>query len=546
MQNRLKIAMYLRVSKEDDENARESNSISCQRLLLKEYIERNFSREACITGCPDGYTLSDGVCPPQACITGCPDGYEIFEFVDDGYSGTNMNRPAVQELLERVRQKKINCILVKDFSRFSRDYVETGFYIGQLFPFLGIRFISVNDHYDSEAVQNQTIGMNLAFQTLLNDLYSKDLSGKVISSLHSKKERGIYCSANCPFGYRKKAEDKNQVEIVEEEAEVIREIFRLTLEGYTSVDIAKKFHKEKIKTPMEYLAARGGIHRKPVGKEFSWQHTTICKILRNDFYAGDVVYGKYEKDTVGGKNHLKPRSEWKISYDHHEPIIAREIFERVQRTRGTARPYQPRKAHVLTGKLICGACGRALRYRNAKQPYFYCNDRYTTGNENCLKKVNAFQLEQMLITVLQKEICRQMELKEVWSQYQKAQRRQCDVKTVKLQKARKNLESAGKEQLILYEQYKKQEILKEEYLACREKLQKKEEVIKTEIQKEEIQLTEMEAEQYTDLPDPPMFWKVCKLRELNQEAVDTFIKKVKIRDAQKIEIIWNFSDRKGI
>ena len=332
MQNRLKIAMYLRLSKEDDRNTQESNSISCQRLLLKEYIEQNFR----------GEILSDEVCQPKACITGCPYGCEIFEFVDDGYSGTSMNRPAMQELLRCVRQKKVDCVIVKDFSRFSRDYVEMGFYVEQLFPFLGIRFISVNDHYDSRVVQNQMMGMDLAFKALVNDLYSKDLSGKVISSLHSKKERGIYCSANCPFGYRKKADDKNQVEIVPEEAKVIREIFRLTLEGYSSVDIAKKFHKEKIKTPVEYLAARGVTHRNPLGKEFSWHHTTICKILRNDFYAGDVVYGKYEKDAVGGKNHLKPRSEWKITYHHHEPIIEREIFEEVQRTRGISKPYQSR------------------------------------------------------------------------------------------------------------------------------------------------------------------------------------------------------------
>ena len=540
MQNRLKIAMYLRLSKEDDWNAQESNSISCQRLLLKEYIERNFA------GCLDGYTLSDEVCQPKACITGCPDGYEIFEFVDDGYSGTSMNRPAMQELLVAVRQKKVNCIIVKDFSRFARDYVEMGFYVEQFFPFLGIRFISVNDHYDSEAVQNQTIGMNLAFKTLVNDLYSKDLSGKVISSLHSKKERGIYCSANCPFGYRKKADDKNQVEIVEEEAKVIREIFRLTLEGYTSVDIAKKFHKEKIKTPVEYLAARGGTNRKPLGKEFSWQHTTICKILRNDFYVGDVVYGKYENDAVGGKNHLQPRSEWKITYHHHEPIIEREIFEAVQQTRGTSKPYQPRKAHMLTGKVVCGVCGRALCYRDAKSPYFYCNDRYTTGNENCLKKANIFLLEQMIVFALQKEICRQMELKEVWSQYQEVQKRQCHVKMVKLQKTRKELETAGKEQIILYERYKKREILKEEYLVCREKVQKKEDAIKSEIQKQEVRLAEMETEEYTDLPDNHIIWKTCKINELNQEAVDTFIKKVKVWDEQHIEIIWNFSDAKGI
>lgn len=535
MQNRLKIAMYLRLSKEDDRNTKESNSISCQRLLLKEYIEQNFR----------GEILSDEVCPPKTCITGCPDGYEIFEFVDDGYSGTSMNRPAMQELLRCVRQKKVDCIIVKDFSRFSRDYVEMGFYVEQLFPFLGIRFISVNDHYDSRVVQNQMMGMDLAFKALVNDLYSKDLSGKVISSLHSKKERGIYCSANCPFGYRKKADGKNQVEIVPEEAKVIREIFRLTLEGYSSVDIAKKFHKEKIKTPVEYLAARGVTHRKPLGKEFSWHHTTICKILRNDFYVGDVVYGKYEKDAVGGKNHLKPKSEWKITYHHHEPIIKREIFEEVQRTRGISKPYQPRKAHMLTGKILCGECGRALCYRDAKHPYFYCKDRYTTGNENCLKKVNIFLLEQMLVSAVQKEICRQIELKEVWNLYQEVQKRQYDAKMAKLRKARKNLEITGKEQIILYERYKKQEILKEEYLACKEKLQKKEDAIKSELQRQKMLQVEMEAEKYTDLPDAHEIWKACKIYELNQETVDSFIRKVKVWDERHVEIIWNFSDGKA-
>ena len=535
MQNRMNIAMYLRLSKEDDRNTQESNSISCQRLLLKEYIEQNFR----------GEILSDEVCQPKACITGCPYGCEIFEFVDDGYSGTSMNRPAMQELLRCVRQKKVDCVIVKDFSRFSRDYVEMGFYVEQLFPFLGIRFISVNDHYDSRVVQNQMIGMDLAFKALVNDLYSKDLSGKVISSLHSKKERGIYCSANCPFGYRKKADDKNQVEIVPEEAKVIREIFRLTLEGYSSVDIAKKFHKEKIKTPVEYLAARGVTHRNPLGKEFSWHHTTICKILRNDFYAGDVVYGKYEKDAVGGKNHLKPKSEWKITYHHHEPIIEREIFEEVQRTRGISKPYQPRKAHMLTGKVLCGECGRALCYRNAKHPYFYCKDRYTTGNENCLKKVNIFLLEQMLVSAVQKEICRQIELKEVWKLYQEVQKRQYDAKMAKLRKARKNLEITGKEQIILCERYKKKEILKEEYLACKEKVQKKEDAIKSEIQRQKMLLVEMEAEKHTGLPDADKIWKACKVHELNQETVDSFIRKVKVWDERHVEIIWNFSDGKA-
>ena len=315
-----------------------------------------------------------------------------------------------------------------------------------------------------------------------------------------------------------------------------------TLEGYTSVDIAKKFHQEKIKTPVEYLIERGATHRKPVGRNFSWQHTTICAILKNHFYVGDMVYGKYKKDTVGGKNHLKPRSEWKITYHHHESIIEREIFEAVQQTRGTAKPYQPRKAHSLMGKLVCGECGKALRYRKVKNPYFYCNERYTTGNEKCVIQVNVFFLEQVLLSALQKEIHRQMDLEEMWSQYQEVQKGKYPVKLEQLQKTKKGLDAVGKEQITLYERYGKREISKEEYIELREKLQKKEDSIKSEIQKQEMRLAGTEI--HADLPDAHILWKECKINELNQEAVDTFIKKVKVWNEQHMEIIWNFSNRK--
>ena len=200
---------------------------------------------------------------------------------------------------------------------------------------------------------------------------------------------------------------------------------------------------------------------------------------------------------------------------------------------------------MLTGKVLCGECGRALCYRNAKHPYFYCKDRYATGNENCLKKVNIFLLEQMLVSALQKEICRQIELKEVWKLYQEVQKRQYDAKMAKLRKARKNLEITGKEQIILYERYKKKEILKEEYLACKEKVQKKEDAIKSEIQRQKMLLVEMEAEKHTGLPDAHKIWKACKVHELNQETVDSFIRKVKVWDERHVEIIWNFSDGKA-
>lgn len=290
-----------------------------------------------------------------------------------------------------------------------------------------VRFISANDHYDSEDSHQKTMSMNLAFKTLVNDLYSTDLSVKVKSSLTSKKERGIYCSGNCPFGYRKKADDRNQVEIVEEEAEVVR-----------------------------------------------------------------------------------------------------EIFEAVRQTRGKSKSHIAKKSHVLQGKLVCGECGNALRYRKSKNPYFYCSERYSTGNEKCLQEVNIFFWEQVLVFALQKEIRRQIELEEVWEQYLKVQEEQYCVEIDELHKSQQDLKDIRKEQVKIYEQYGEKVISKEEHIKLKERLQKKENSMKSEIQKQEMRLIELETELHADIPEDHIIWKEYKFNELNQEVADTFIKKVKV------------------
>ena len=512
----MNIAIYLRVSKEDALSCEESSSISCQRLLLKEYISKHF------------------------------EDYELLEFADDGYSGTNLDRPAMRALLACVRARKADCIVVKDFSRFARDYVEAGSYVEQIFPFLGVRFISVNDGYDSGDVRGKTGGMERAFQNLMNDLYSKDLSVKVKSSLHAKKERGVYCSGNCPFGYKKKEGGRNQVEIVEEEAELVRRIFRLTLEGYTSVEIAKKLNQENIKAPIEYLMARGAARRKPVGKGFSWEGSTVCTMLRNDFYAGDVVYGKYERETVGGKPRLKPRNEWRITYDHHEPIVARKVFEEVQRIRGERKPRSLQKthsggaAHVLQGKVLCAECGRALRYRNAKKPYFYCGSRYSTGNENCLERVYVCVLEQTILSALQKEIGRQTEIGDVRKYYEEASTSRCRAERKKRDKLQGQLACIVGKKAKTYERYKSGQLSGNEYKTARSALQRREELLKSELQQQEQLCGRMETELYAEASDDTILRNACGIRKLNRWVTEVFVRKLSVRNTGQIELLWNF------
>lgn len=302
-----KIAVYLRLSKEDENLRDESNSIKNQRMLLCRYIKKNFIQ------------------------------YELQEFVDDGYSGTNFLRPGITDMLEQVRQGKIDCIVVKDFSRFSRDHIELGSYLEQIFPFLGVRFISVNDNYDSADHPGSTMELNTAFKGLMYDLYSKDLSVKVKSSLQARKKQGQYACGGVPFGYMKAPDDRHRLIIAEEEAEIVRRIFVLALKGKTSVEIARLFNQEKVPTPAEFRIKKGQAGRKMSENRPRWTHPFICTVLRNPVYAGDMVYDKYEKEEVGGKKHLKPRSEWKIYRDHHPAIIPRDIFDKMQSLRDQER-----------------------------------------------------------------------------------------------------------------------------------------------------------------------------------------------------------------
>jgi DNA invertase Pin-like site-specific DNA recombinase len=373
MSNKLVIATYLRLSKEDDPTEDESNSITSQRYLLERFTAENFTD------------------------------YELLEYADDGYSGTNMNRPGMNALLKAAEEGQLYCVIVKDFSRFSRDYIELGTYIEQIFPFLHIRFISVGDHYDSQDTLGMTADIDTNFRSLLYDFYSKDLSVKVKSALTAKKENGEYACANAPFGYRKDAKDRHRLLVVPQEGEIIRKIYNLAADGMSSMEIALLLNREQVKTPIQFKIEAGETKRIPKGDQFTWSGQGICRILENPFYAGDMVYGKYEQQTVGGSKVLKPKSSWRHFPGHHPAIIDQQLFELVQRGRGKTRPKQVRERHYLTSRMICGACSKKMRIRYGKNPYFTCTDRYVTENEACVTAANVKWIEELLLFLLEQE-----------------------------------------------------------------------------------------------------------------------------------------------
>lgn len=299
-------ALYLRVSDEDDNLSEscESESISGQRLLLQDFVSRH--RE-----------LSCG---------------SIIELVDDGFSGTNFDRPGIKKLLELAKAHQINCIIVKDFSRFGRNYLEVGNYLEQIFPFLGIRFLSVNDHFDSFENMGAAGAIEVGFKNIIHEAYSKDLSEKIKSVRRLKANQGKFVTAFAPYGYRKADGSKNQLVIDEECAAVVRRIFALSLNGMGITAIARLLNKEGVPSPLMVRTKRNEKFQCNCCKEPAhWTAGTVSRILSDQRYTGDAVYGKIVPEETGSRKGVRiPQENWIIVPDAHPGIIERKNFMKVQ------------------------------------------------------------------------------------------------------------------------------------------------------------------------------------------------------------------------
>jgi DNA invertase Pin-like site-specific DNA recombinase len=288
-------AKYIRLSVDD--GITESLSIQNQRLILDKHI--------------------DGLEIPNA---------EILEFVDNGHSGVNMERPEVQKLIDLVHSGGVNCVCVKDFSRFSRNVMDSGYFIEQVFPLYGVRFISVSDCFDSDDYKNDTGGIDVAFKFLMHEYYSKDLSNKVKSAMRVKMRNGEYFCKRRIYGYER-TDDRRQIPN-EPAASVVRRIFALALSGKSTSVIRDILASERIPTPSQYIAAQ--LNAKTWQSD-TWTARMVLTILNNVQYAGCYVAGKQEQKAVGSHSVVwVDKSEWIVIPDSHTPIVSKEVFAAVQ------------------------------------------------------------------------------------------------------------------------------------------------------------------------------------------------------------------------
>ena len=323
-------AIYCRLSIEDGNNS-ESMSISNQKTLLLEYAEKN------------GFS-------------------DIEYYVDDGYTGRNSNRPAFQRLLSDVEAGKIGVVLSKDLSRLSRNYLEAGSYIEVFFPKYNVRYIAVTDGVDTLTRQQMDI---TPFKNILNDMYSRDISKKVLSSIMSRSGQGMFCGGMTPYGLKRDPDKKGHLIIDEQKAPVIRKIYGMALNGDGCMKIAKKLMEERI--PITKISEENdhGLNR------YSWSSSRISRILRNPFYKGaHVVCRTHQKGIRSHTYDVIPREEWEVIEDCHEAIISREDWERVQKLidrrppimQGNECPFY----NLFHGLVYCATCGRSMQVKYEK------------------------------------------------------------------------------------------------------------------------------------------------------------------------------------
>ena len=373
------VGLYIRLSR-DDGNI-ESDSIVSQRSLLNQYVKEN------------NYKV-------------------IEEYVDDGFTGTNFERPAFKRMIKDIELGKINMVITKDMSRLGRDYIGTGELIEKYFPSKNIRYIAINDGIDT--FLDNTNNDIAPFKAIMNDMYAKDISKKVKTSLHSRMKEGLYVSGRCPFGYMKDPNNKNHLIINEEQAKTVKLIFDLALKGNTCHSIADELTKRKIKTPASYYNYIWNTKSRSqcISKELGvWVDTTIKSILTNQIYVGDLVQGKTKKINYKLKKTVKNNpSEYIIVPNTHEAIIDRNTFNYVQDLlpKNVKRP-EKKRFYLLDGLLYCGDCKHriTIRYQNKTGRSYTTCDYYRTYSKYhvCTTHTNNYETLERTILDNIKDVC---------------------------------------------------------------------------------------------------------------------------------------------
>ena len=514
--------LYLRLSR-DDGDKEESNSITGQRELLRDFIRNR------------------------------PELREYAVRIDDGFTGSNFERPDFKKMMEDVKEGRTNCIIVKDLSRFGRNYLDAGEYIEKIFPFLGVRFIAVNDNYDSLGEKSASDDLVIPFKNLINEAYCRDISVKVRTQLEIKRKSGQYIGAFAVYGYMKDETDKNRLIVDEYAADIVRDIFSWKLDGMSPQDIAVRLNQSGILSPMEYkksLGMRFATSFK-ANAQAAWSANSVLRILKNPVYIGVLTQGKETTPSYKvRKRIIKPEDEWTVIPDSHEPIIRREDFESVQKvlTLDTRRSPNDSNVQLFSGMVFCGECGASMVRKtvpsgNKKYVYYVCSAH--KQDKSCASHgMRDTALEEVVLETVKQYIRDVIDLDDILSMTDTAPLRTAEAQKVQRQLDKKRSEHERLQKLLmsLYEnladgiidrdEYAK---LKQNYAGRAAECEKQMDALKESI----VQIKEQGGEHREWMK---RFRKHQNITELERSIAVALIDRILIYKDNRVEVHFRFED----
>lgn len=510
-----KTAAYIRLSREDGDKE-ESNSVSVQRKMLRDFINSN-------------------------------EDLNLFDvYVDDGFTGTNFERPAFKRLISDIENSEVDCVVIKDLSRLGRDYLETGFYIEKFFPQKGVRFIAINDHIDNKG--DKEYDMLLPIRNIMNEQYARDISVKVQSSFKTKQKSGEFVGAFSSYGYVKSSKDKHKLLVDEEAAKIVRKIFQRCIDGCPKLRIAKELNEQGIPNPTEYKRRNGYNYVNPTKLTTTsyWTYSTISKILNNPMYLGHMVQGKTKRKMKGKPVQLS-KDNWIIVKNTHEAIIDNETWGKAQ----DVMSHRTREVNfndnigLFCGYIVCGDCGRAMHKKVDKGKYIYyrCRTYCQMGREHCTPhNISENALKEIIITDINNMIKQVHDLIDIVKSQESVLNQQFLSYNGEIEKLNKELQKVKFLKKSIYGDYKEDLISKEEYISYREEYTRKENDLELRIKLLDNKKQTSQSENILDITWVKKFLEMKKILSLNKDMVIEWVNNIYIYENNHVKIEYNLSD----
>ena len=531
--------IYVRLSIENSGKDDDGDSIENQTSICKEYVEEH----------------------PDLKL------YDIYE--DNGKKGTNFDRPEFNRLMDDIRAGKVKCVLVKDLSRFGRDYIEAGEYLEKIFPFLGVRFISITDGYDSLTAGDAEGALMIPLKNMINDVYAKDISRKIITSFRARQEKGEYLPAFPPYGYVKSKTKAYRYEVDEEVAPYVRMIFEWKAAGVSHSEICKRLNDMGAVTPARRKVELGIWHAEKY-KHTIWHGRTIIDIMKNATYTGTLVYGRMPKSLYQGiKCHRAKPDEWRCIPDAHEAIVSQELFdkvqkifdersERMQKKWAESKQVRDKIVNLFVKRIYCGDCGKrmrfvkgnnALRDKNFYYTNYVCGGYLDSGYRNCTRHSIRYQdVVDAVFAAMQVQMEYALNQEKMMQKLRGTAKEHnlIDQYVAKVNYLTQELKKVNSRREGLFESFAEGILDEADYQYAKKSYDEEYASLEKQLSEAKSRKKELDGVLTANNEWLQAMHKVEDATELDQDLVNALVKKVLIYEDNRVEVEFKFRDQKDV